>query len=81
MYLQQLLRDSVPPPTNLRALAQVPQVAQHAAIANLRPLARLVSLVLHVRAHIFENPLEDVFVQALGVVASGADRHVWDLAG
>lgn len=81
MHLHQLLRNSVPTPTHLRGLAHVAEVAQHAAIANLRTLARLVCLVLHVRAHIFEDALENVFVEALGEVASSADWHVWDLAG
>ena len=79
--LHQLLRNSVPTPTHLRSLAHVSQVAQHAAIANLRSFACLVSLVLYVWANIFEDALQDVFVQALGEVASSADWHVWNLAG
>jgi hypothetical protein len=81
MHLQQLLRDSVPFSTNLRALAQISQVTQHATITDLRSLACLVCLVLHVRADVFEDALKYVFVQFLGVVAAATDRHVWDLAG
>jgi hypothetical protein len=62
VHSHQLLRNPVPTPTNLRSPAHVSQVAQHAAIANLGSLARLIGLVLHVWAHVFEDALEDVFV-------------------
>jgi hypothetical protein len=79
--LHQLLRNPVPFPTHLRSLAHVSKVAQHAAIANLGSLARFISLVLHVWTNVFEDTLQNVFVQALGEVASSTDRHVRDLAG
>jgi hypothetical protein len=79
--LHQLLRNPVPFPAHLRRLAHVSKIAQHAAIANLRSLARFITLVLHVWTNVFEDALQDVFVQALGKVASSTDRHVRDLAG
>lgn len=77
---QLLLRNSVPAPANLRGFTQIPQVAQHATIANLRSLTGLVGLILYMRADEFKDTLQNVFVKALREVAPSAGRHMRDLA-